>query len=558
MVVGADGHHSRVARSVKPQQYNEKPPLQVSYYTYMSGLPMDGRFEVYLRPGRGFAAWPTNDDLTVVIGGWPRSELATNRKDFEGSLLATFELVPDFAARFHAAEREARFVGMSEANFLRKPFGPGWALVGDAGYTKDFITGLGISDAFRDAGLCATALDQAFSGRRPFDDAMAAYQSERDRQALPFYEFTALLATLQPFPPELERVLNAVHGDQDAMDAFARVGGAVTSPAEFFCRAVAVAPGIVRAGVDRARSNGPGNPVRNPELARSGRDARDGHRHWAQGLGRRPSDRVRARRPVDSANRHCGLATRPPGRQEQETMSALDRLPEWATTGVGSLPHTDVEAAMAHVAAAYDLPFCPQLPRLDGDMITEWLGSDPSRCGWSRARDRERPRAWNAFLSELGHSPPPHGVVKLQVTGPATLAYALGDRSLAHEIAVWLAANVAEQVRALDGFDVLLMVDEPALHLFEHRRVGPAARGRAALGSASLRPGAVGRRRARGARRPVVRSVARSPRRGRARTSGRARRADRLGRRPAAPARARAARAPAALGTARRRRRGRC
>ena len=123
---------------------------------------------------------------------------------------------------------------MSVANFLRKPFGPGWALVGDAGYTKDFITGLGISDAFRDAGLCATALDQAFSGARPFEDAMAAYQSERDRWSLPFYEFTAQLATLEPLPPELEHVLDAVHGDQEAMDAFARVGGAVTSPAEFF------------------------------------------------------------------------------------------------------------------------------------------------------------------------------------------------------------------------------------------------------------------------------------------------------------------------------------
>ena len=53
---------------------------------------------------------------------------------------------------------------MSVENFLRKPFGPGWALVGDAGYTKDFITGLGISDAFRDAEQCAGALDEAFSG----------------------------------------------------------------------------------------------------------------------------------------------------------------------------------------------------------------------------------------------------------------------------------------------------------------------------------------------------------------------------------------------------------
>lgn len=234
VVVGADGHHSLVARSVNPERYSEKPALQVSYYAYLSGLPMDGRYEVHLRPDRGFAAWPTNDDLTVVIGGWPRSELATNRKDIEGNFLATLELVPDFAARFHVGKRETRFVGMSLANFLRKPFGPGWALVGDAGYTKDFITALGISDAFRDAGLCATALDESFSGARPFEAAMAAYQFERDRRSLPFYEFTTQLATLQPLPPELEQVLGALHGNQEAMDGFARVAGAVTSPADFF------------------------------------------------------------------------------------------------------------------------------------------------------------------------------------------------------------------------------------------------------------------------------------------------------------------------------------
>jgi 2-polyprenyl-6-methoxyphenol hydroxylase-like FAD-dependent oxidoreductase len=234
VVVGADGHHSLVARVVGPEQYNEKPPLQVSYYTYVSGLPMGGRFEVYLRPNRGFAAWPTNDDQTVVIAGWPRSELAANRKDIDASFSATLELVPDFGARFRGARREARLVGQSLANFLRRPFGPGWALVGDAGYTKDFITALGISDAFRDAELCATALDDAFSGTRPFEAAMAHYQSERDRRSLPFYEFTAQLATLQPPPPDLEQVLRAVHGDQEAMDGFARVGGAVTSPADFF------------------------------------------------------------------------------------------------------------------------------------------------------------------------------------------------------------------------------------------------------------------------------------------------------------------------------------
>jgi hypothetical protein len=89
-------------------------------------------------------------------------------------------------------------------------------------------------DAFRDAEGCAAALDEAFSGARPFEAALADYQLARDRQVLPMYELTCQLATLEPPPPELQQLLAAVHGDQEAMDAFARVMAGVTSPAEFF------------------------------------------------------------------------------------------------------------------------------------------------------------------------------------------------------------------------------------------------------------------------------------------------------------------------------------
>lgn len=165
-------------------------------------------------------------------------------------------------------------------------------------------------------------------------------------------------------------------------------------------------------------------------------------------------------------------------------MAILDRLPAWATTGVGSLPHRDPRAAAAHCAAAYDLPFCPQLPAVEGDMVSEWLGADPARCGWSPERDRERPRAWEALLAQLDAAPPAHRVVKLQVTGPATLACALEGRTgggasrgrgahdaslaLARELAAWLAANTAGQVRALAerGLDSVLVVDEPSLAQF--------------------------------------------------------------------------------------------
>jgi hypothetical protein len=160
-------------------------------------------------------------------------------------------------------------------------------------------------------------------------------------------------------------------------------------------------------------------------------------------------------------------------------MSVLDRLAPWTTTGVGSLPFTDVGEAARHAAGAYGLPFCPQLPRLEGDMIAEWLGADPGRCGWSAERDRERPRAWDAWLDELREKRTPHWMVKLQVTGPVTLACALersaGQRAsrkeaiaLARELARWLAANASAQVSQLRelGLATVLVVDEPALEVF--------------------------------------------------------------------------------------------
>ena len=87
IVIGADGRNSLVAEAVRPEQYNEKPPLLASYYSYFSDLPMHGRFETYIRPKRGFAAVPTHDGLTLVIAGWPHAEFEANKKDIEGNYL---------------------------------------------------------------------------------------------------------------------------------------------------------------------------------------------------------------------------------------------------------------------------------------------------------------------------------------------------------------------------------------------------------------------------------------------------------------------------------------
>ena len=234
VVIGADGRHSLVAKTVRPEQYHERPEILMAYYTYYSGLPMDGHFQTWIRPARGFAAWPTNDDLTLLIAGWPFAEFKANRTDIEGNVLKTLDLAPAFGERVRAARREERFVGAAVLNYFRKPYGPGWALVGDAGYNKDYITAQGIQDAFRDAELCATALDEAFSGARHFDVAMREYQTARDAHILPMYELTCEFATLEPPPPEMQQLLAAMHGNQEAMDGFARTIAGATSPAEFF------------------------------------------------------------------------------------------------------------------------------------------------------------------------------------------------------------------------------------------------------------------------------------------------------------------------------------
>jgi len=233
VVIGADGRHSQVAKAVQPRRYRDKAPLQWGYYAYWSGVPASG-FETVARPDRAFAAIPTNDGLTLVVVGWPTAEKDAYRADIEGNYLKTLDMVPEFADRVRAATRETPFTGGAVANFLRQPFGPGWALVGDAGYTKDPITAQGISDAFRDAEQCAGALDEAFTAVRTFDDAMRAYHRDRDRHVLPMFEFTTQLATLAPPPPEVGRRLAAVCGDHAAMDAFAGVIAGTMSPVEFF------------------------------------------------------------------------------------------------------------------------------------------------------------------------------------------------------------------------------------------------------------------------------------------------------------------------------------
>lgn len=234
IVIGADGLQSLVARTVQAATYNVRPALTCAYYCYWSEVPIQNA-ELYPRPDRAIIAAPTNDGQAFVIVYWPNAAFHEVRSDIEGNFSKALDLAPGLADRVRSGKRSEPFRGTAILpNFYRKPYGPGWALVGDAGYHKDPITAHGISDAFRDAELLAGAIDEGLSGRRLLEDALADYERRRNEASLPLFKLTCQFATLQPPPPGQQELFAALHRDQEQTDRFmGTVTGTVSVP-EFF------------------------------------------------------------------------------------------------------------------------------------------------------------------------------------------------------------------------------------------------------------------------------------------------------------------------------------
>jgi flavin-dependent dehydrogenase len=183
-------------------------------------VPDDG-LEVHAHDKRVIFAFPTNDDLFAVFVAWPSSELPEVRANIEGQFMQAVAGVPALAERLRGGRREERFRGAVDVpNFLRKPYGPGWALVGDAGCHKDPFLALGVCDAFRDAERLADALDDGLSGRRPLAEALTGYEQRRNEATLPDYQQNIQLARMQTPPAAMLRLRAALRGNQDETNRF--------------------------------------------------------------------------------------------------------------------------------------------------------------------------------------------------------------------------------------------------------------------------------------------------------------------------------------------------
>lgn len=234
IVVGADGMFSVVAKAVKAPEYRSSPPLEGSWYSYWSGVPMKG-WHLWLRPDRVIFAYNTNHGLSLIGVAFAARDLPAVRGDIERHHREVIEqYAPELAERMRQGRREWRFTGGAIPYHIRRPYGPGWALVGDAGYQKDPCTASGITDAFRSAEWLAEAIDDGFSGRRPLQEALAAYEQTRNQSEMPYFELTTQLAALAPPPPELQQLLAALKDNPEQRSRFFGVLAHAVPVQEFF------------------------------------------------------------------------------------------------------------------------------------------------------------------------------------------------------------------------------------------------------------------------------------------------------------------------------------
>ncbi len=199
LVVGADGVRSRVARLVDAPVTHAAQHAAATAYRYVRGLA-GGELRWTFRPGMAAGLIPTNDDATCVfVAVRPETLAAAPRESLFASVMEAVD--PGQWERVRAAPISGRlraFAGVP--GFLRASAGPGWALVGDAGYFKDPITAHGITDALRDAELLARAV------LRGTEADLLGYQEERDRTSRGLLEVTDRIASLEWSMPEVKRL----------------------------------------------------------------------------------------------------------------------------------------------------------------------------------------------------------------------------------------------------------------------------------------------------------------------------------------------------------------
>ena len=191
LVIGADGIRSRVARLLELGLEHTVPHTTASIYGYWKELGLEGN-HWYYELGAAVGSIPTNDNETCVFASVPQDRFEAERENGLEPLYREIlgDVSADLAKRVAASSGPGKLRAFAGTpGFLRRAAGPGWALVGDAGYFRDPLTAHGITDALRDAEILARAVAEST------DEALVRYDEERYERVRGFFEITDRIAS---------------------------------------------------------------------------------------------------------------------------------------------------------------------------------------------------------------------------------------------------------------------------------------------------------------------------------------------------------------------------
>jgi len=205
IVIGADGLYSTIAQRAGAVNVVEGRHSTGVLYGYWERLAVDGFYWRFQR-GAAMGAIPTNNGATCVFVAVPSSRLP---RELNGGTIAAYRrLIREASPLIGARLDGARIVGPvrgfgGHPGFIKRSSGPGWALVGDAGYFKDPLTAHGITDALRDAELLSRAIVRGTAA------AFTDYEAARDTLSRTLFDVTDEIASFEWTDQEVQSLHRA-------------------------------------------------------------------------------------------------------------------------------------------------------------------------------------------------------------------------------------------------------------------------------------------------------------------------------------------------------------
>ena len=195
LVIGADGIRSTIAHQVDAPTTRTAQHVGSLTYGYWSNLGTDG-YEWMFNPQACAGVIPTNDGRAAVFAHGPAERIGRGGVELIEQIVT--DGAPELGERLRAATPPTGTrTWHGHHGFIRRSSGPGWALVGDAGYFKDPITAHGLTDALRDAELLARAVVDGFGRESTLDDALRQYEDTRDRLSIALFDVTDRITSHQ-------------------------------------------------------------------------------------------------------------------------------------------------------------------------------------------------------------------------------------------------------------------------------------------------------------------------------------------------------------------------